>query len=69
MKYYINTLIDEYAQYQVHRQDCSYLPKELNRLFLGDFKDSISAVEAAKAFSYSKANGCYWCCKDAYSLK
>ncbi len=66
MDYYIDTLIDSYTFYIVHRSDCQYLPNKSNRIFLGNFSDSSLAIKKAREYSYLKANGCYWCCRSIH---
>lgn len=37
MIYYVNKNAQRNGDHEVHRQDCSYLPEQKNRQFLGDF--------------------------------
>lgn len=59
--YYLNTKPQPNGDYEVHTEDCSYLPNALNRIYLGYYSDCMDAVNAAKRLGYTKANGCYWC--------
>ncbi|EHF3470693.1 TPA: hypothetical protein SMP82_001354 [Proteus mirabilis] len=66
MDYYINTLIDDKGYYVIHQYGCEHMPITLNRMFLGNFYDCFSAMRVAIEYSYPKANGCYWCCRECH---
>ncbi len=46
--------------HEVHREDCSRLPKESDQKDLGYHNDCESAVKEAKK-TYGKSDGCYYC--------
>jgi hypothetical protein len=60
MKYYVNKNAQDNGDHEVHTKDCSWLPNENNRLYLGDFSSCSAAVNAAKKY-YTQVNGCYHC--------
>jgi len=62
-KYYVNKNSQSNGDHEVHKYGCSYMPKEENRIYLGDFDSCGPAVREAKKY-YSQSNGCYYC---AYS--
>lgn len=59
--YYVNKNAQANGDYEVHSEECAWIPSVSNRDYLGYFNDCASAVEQAKAKGYLKANGCYWC--------
>lgn len=61
MKYYVHTLTDNQNDHEVHTENCSRLPLEANRKYLGEFSSCQPAVQAARNLGYSRVNGCYWC--------
>ena len=56
------------GDYEVHQEDCKYMPEYLSRELLGDFDECKEAVEAAKEMfpNKSRINGCYFCCNDCH---
>ncbi|OYP03536.1 hypothetical protein CI599_10070 [Vibrio cholerae] len=59
--YYVNKNAQTNGDHEVHTSVCSHLPAEHNRLYLGMFANCRDAVREAKK-TYSKSNGCYYCC-------
>ncbi|MEA2016622.1 MAG: hypothetical protein U9O59_08005 [Actinomycetota bacterium] len=59
--YYVNKQEQENGDHEVHEYNCSWLPKEENRKYLGYFSDCHDAVRKAKE-RYSQSNGCKYCC-------
>ncbi|EBY2674477.1 hypothetical protein DVF44_23155 [Salmonella enterica subsp. enterica serovar Schwarzengrund] len=59
--YYVNKNAQSNGDYEVHSEDCAWIPAVYNRDYLGYFNDCVPAVEQARAKGYLKANGCYWC--------
>lgn len=61
-KYYLNNNQQSNGDYEVHSEDCKYLPYEHNRTYLGMFYNCKDAVaEAKRLYPYRKINGCYYC--------
>ena len=63
MKYYVHTQTDQLGDHEVHTEQCTHLPPVLNRRELGNFLSCEGAVREAKRLGYTRANGCYWCCR------
>ena len=60
MRYYVNKNSQSNGDHKVHKEGCSRMPEEENKLYLGDFSSCHSAVNEAKKH-YSQSNGCYYC--------
>jgi len=58
--YYVNKNAQSNGDHEVHTSECSYLPTEGNRLYLGSFSNCQAAVQEAKKY-YAQSNGCYHC--------
>lgn len=65
-KYYVNKNAQANGDHEVHTLDCSFMPEQANRLYLGEFSSCVSAVREAKK-TYPKANGCYYCSKSCHT--
>lgn len=50
---------------EVHTTTCGHLPILNNREGLGYFTNANDAVLYATSNGYPKADGCYYCCKEA----
>lgn len=64
MIYYVNMYNDEHGRHEVHTKDCSFLPKEENRIYLGNFNNCQEAINEAKRKwpdPQYKFDGCYYC--------
>ena len=59
-KYCVNKEAQQNGDHEVHTYECSYLPSEDNRLYLGSFSTCQEAVLEARKY-YSQVNGCYYC--------
>lgn len=59
-RYYVNKNAQSNGDHEVHKQGCSFMPAEENRIYLGDHTSCQPAVREAKKH-YSQANGCYYC--------
>lgn len=59
-RYYVNKNQQANGDHEVHKQGCSRMPLEHNRVYLGEFASCSPAVVAAKR-TYLRANGCYYC--------
>ena len=60
MRYYVNKNAQENGDHEVHKSNCSWMPHENNRQYLGDFSNCKDAVREAKKY-YTQTNGCYYC--------
>lgn len=65
-KYYVNKNAQGNGDHEVHRENCSYLPKRENRIYLGEFDNCDDAVEKAKDH-YNQVNGCYYSSNDCHT--
>ena len=69
MPYYIvNRNAQANGDHEVHNRTagCSYMPAPANRKDLGAHNDCRGAVRKARE-TYSKANGCYYCCNACHT--
>lgn len=64
--YYVNKKAQTNGDHEVHTYNCTFLPNEENRIYLGSFDNCNDAVNAAKKY-YSQVNGCYWCSRDCHT--
>ncbi|TPD62728.1 hypothetical protein FIV46_01225 [Emcibacter nanhaiensis] len=60
-RYYVNENAQSGGEHEVHRGDCSWLPKRENRIYLGDFSSCHPAISAARAH-FLNVDGCAHCC-------
>lgn len=58
--YYVNKNKQANGDHEVHKSDCSFLPDEENRIYLGNFSNCRDAVRKAKEH-YTQSNGCFYC--------
>ena len=65
-EYYVNRQAQANGDHEVHRSDCTYLPSESDRLYLGTFPNCFCAVREVKKF-YAKSNGCYYCSHECHT--
>ncbi len=65
-EYYVNRQAQANGDHEVHRSDCTYLPGESDRLYLGTFPNCFCAVREVKKF-YVKFNGCYYCSPECHT--
>lgn len=65
--YYVNKNQDSNGNNEVHAQGCSRMPSASNRECLGYFNNGKEAVKEAKTKGYSKADGCFYCCREAHT--
>lgn len=64
-RYYVHIRAASDGDHQVHRFDCSWLPAEENRKYLGDFASCQPAVTEAKKH-FTKVNGCIHCSRECH---
>ncbi|BDR16315.1 hypothetical protein VspSTUT11_42910 [Vibrio sp. STUT-A11] len=63
--YFVNNLMDDNGDHEVHTLDCNHLPNT-ERTLVGWFDNCEDAVKAAKKF-YLNSNGCYWCSRSCHT--
>ncbi len=64
--YYVNKQAQTNGDHEVHKSDCSRMPNEENRKYLGSFSNCSGAVRKAKEY-YPKSNGCYYCSRECHT--
>ena len=65
-RYYVNKRAQNNGDHEVHKSDCTRLPTEENRLYLGSFTNCHGAVREAKKH-YPQSNGCYYCALECHT--
>ena len=63
--YFINKHAQETGEHEVHREDCTWLPEDENRLYLGMFNNCIDPVKKSSHY-YPMVDGCYYCCRPCH---
>ena len=65
-RYYVNRedYFNPNHNHEVHVSSCIF--RSTNSIDLGEFPDAIPAVEKAKRYYYSDADGCKTCCPEAH---
>lgn len=58
--YCVNRNSQMNGDHEVHKYGCSWMPSEVNRIYLGNFASCGLAVSKAKEY-YTQVNGCYYC--------
>lgn len=61
MNYYINTILEHQGSFVIHRVGCKNMPVSSNRLYLGNFVNSIRALQCAKNIGYNQVEVCACC--------
>ena len=46
--YYVNKVVQENGDHEIHQSECSYMPAAGNRLYLGEFSSCHGAVWEAR---------------------
>lgn len=59
-RYYVNQNQQSNGDHEVHRDGCSWIPAQQNRIYLGQFLSCPPAVREARRY-YAQMNGCYYC--------
>lgn len=62
--YYVNNVAQSNGDHEVHVSGCTYMPSD--KKYLGEFYSCGPAVTEAKK-TYSRSNGCYWCCNTCHT--
>ncbi|MFW5498593.1 MULTISPECIES: hypothetical protein [unclassified Maridesulfovibrio] len=65
-RYYVNRNAQSNGDHEVHKLGCNYMPKEENRLYLGEFSSCHQAVAEARKY-YAQSNGCYYCSRECHT--
>ncbi len=66
--YYLNKNQQDNKDHEVHTKNCSFLPHEDNREYLGNFFSCKAAIsEAEERHPLWKINGCYYCSNDCHT--
>ncbi len=65
--YYLNKNAQNTKEHEVHKGTCSFVPTEINKLYLGMFNNGKEAVKEAKNRGYWTADGCYYCSPEAHT--
>lgn len=63
IKYYISTIKQTSGSYEIHTEDCQYMPAIKNRMLLGSFYSDQQAIRLAK-LTFPNSIGCQYCLKD-----
>lgn len=65
--YYFNIYADINGYHEVHTDECSYLPHELNSEYIGRFNNCKAAIVAARInYPNKRFDGCYYCCRECH---
>ena len=65
--YYFYIYPDINGNYEVHTENCYYLPSELNRQYIGRYSSCQAAIIAAQiVYPDKKFDGCYHCCRECH---
>jgi len=64
-KYYVNKNEHSNGDHEVHKESCEYLPKEKNRISLGEFNNFREAVRRARKY-YKQVNSCAYCSEECH---
>ncbi len=64
-RYYVNKNAQSNGDHEVHKQGCSHMPDEKNRIDLGDHISCHSAVKKAKEY-YPQSDGCFYCSPECH---
>ena len=65
-KYYVNKNEQPNGDHEIHKETCEYLPKEKNRISLGEFKNCKEAIRRARIY-YEQVNGCVYCSEECHT--
>ncbi len=66
MRYFVNIIPQSNGDHVIHTEQCSLLPNMRYRTIVGDFNNSIEALEVAKQ-NYAQCNGCRDCSEAVFS--
>ncbi len=67
MKYYFNNNTDNNGYHEVHTEECTFLPSEWNRTYIGSFSSCREAITYATiAYPGKTFDGCYFCCYECH---
>ncbi|MFQ5471064.1 MAG: hypothetical protein ACE5EH_12325 [Gammaproteobacteria bacterium] len=66
-EYYVDTVEQDNGDHEVHKQGCRFMPKDMYRIYLDEFSNSIDAVCEAKKF-FENSTGCVFCSSEYHAL-
>lgn len=65
--YYFNNNADTNGRYEIHTEDCAYLPSVSNRTYIGYCSNCNEALQRAQSqYPLKSFDGCYWCSKSCH---
>ncbi len=64
--YYVNKIGQSNGEHEVHKDGCSFMPKDENKKYLGYFSNCDDAIKKAKE-DYTDVDGCYYCCNACHT--
>ena len=65
--YYFNNAVDEHGRHEVHTAECAYLPKPVNRTYIGFCSSCSEALTRARiTYPYKQFDGCFWCSRECH---
>ena len=64
--YYVNKNAQVGGEHEVHKYGCAWLPREENRIYLGQFYSCHGAVLKAGEY-YTSVDGCAHCSPDCHT--
>jgi hypothetical protein len=62
--YYVNNDAQSTGEHEVHKDGCSYMPR--NKTYLGLYTNCAAAVQKARTV-FSNVDGCYYCCNACHT--
>ena len=67
--YYVNKNPQSQSsgEHEVHKEGCTFMPSEENRMYLGSFDNCQDAVQEAKKH-YQIVDGCYYCSRECHTI-
>ena len=65
-RYYVNKKKQNNRGHEVHIEECHFLPKTENRIYLGQFNSCTEAIADAKKH-YNKVKACKHCLEECHT--
>jgi hypothetical protein len=66
-KYCVNMNAQTNGDHEVHKYTCEYLPAEENRKYLGEFDNCFDAMQEARKYYPTTADGCKYCSPECHT--
>lgn len=66
--FYLSSELSPDFEFEIHQEDCIYLPDEKSRKLYGFFKTSDEALNEISKKS-TDVNGCFWCCNSIHQSR